>query len=32
MIVMIVASLLTAPPSAAIRLFISRDVHDCPEE
>lgn len=31
MIVMIVTSLLTAPPSAAIRLFISRDVHDCPE-
>ncbi|HEY5523407.1 MAG TPA: cation acetate symporter [Desulfuromonadaceae bacterium] len=31
MIVMIVASLLTAPPSAAIRLFVSRDVHDCPE-
>lgn len=30
-IVMIVASLLTAPPSAAIRLFVSRDVHDCPE-
>ena len=31
-IVMIVSSLLTAPPSPAIRLFISRDVHDCPEE
>ena len=31
MIVMIVTSLLTAPPSAAIRLFVSRDVHDCPE-
>jgi cation/acetate symporter len=31
MIVMIVTSLLTAPPSAAIRLFLSRDVHDCPE-
>ena len=31
-IVMIVVSLLTAPPSAAIRLFISRDVHDCPED
>jgi cation/acetate symporter len=32
MIVMIVISLLTAPPSAAIRLFVSRNVHDCPEE
>ena len=32
MIVMIIISLLTAPPSAAIRLFVSRDVHDCPEE
>ena len=32
MIVMIVTSLLTAPPSAAIRLFLSRDVHDCHEE
>ena len=31
MIVMIVTSLLTAPPSAAIRLFVSRDVHDCSE-
>ena len=31
MIVMIVTSLLTAPPSDAIRLFVSRDVHDCPE-
>ena len=31
MIVMIATSLLTAPPSAAIRLFVSRDVHDCPE-
>ncbi len=31
MIVMIVTSLLTAPPSAAIRLFVSRDVHNCPE-
>ena len=31
MIVMIVASLLTSPPSTAIRLFISRNVHDCPE-
>ena len=30
--VMFVASLLTAPPSAAIRLFVSRDVHNCPEE
>lgn len=28
MIVMIVTSLLTAPPSAAIRLFVSREVHD----
>ncbi|MBV5339022.1 MAG: cation acetate symporter [Deltaproteobacteria bacterium] len=32
MIVIIVISLLTAPPSAAIRLFISRNVHDCAEE
>ncbi|MDD2271275.1 MAG: cation acetate symporter [Desulfuromonadaceae bacterium] len=32
MIVMIVTSLLTTPPSAAIRLFVSRDVHDCHEE
>ena len=31
MIVMIIASLLTAPPSAAIRLFVRRDVHDCTE-
>jgi cation/acetate symporter len=31
MIVMIVISLLTAPPSAAIRHFVSQDVHDCPE-
>jgi cation/acetate symporter len=31
MIIMIVTSLLTAPPSAAIRLFVSRDVHDSPE-
>lgn len=31
MIVMIAISLLTAPPSAAIRLFVSRDVHDCPD-
>ncbi|NTV50282.1 MAG: cation acetate symporter [Geobacteraceae bacterium] len=30
MAVMIVTSLLTAPPSAAIRLFISRNVHDSP--
>jgi len=30
-IVMICASLLTVPPSAAIRLFIRRDVHDCPD-
>lgn len=30
-IVMVCTSLLTAPPSAAIRLFISREVHDCPE-
>jgi len=29
MIVMIVISLLTAPPSTAIRLFVSRNVHDC---
>lgn len=32
MIVMIVTSLLTAPPSVSIRRFINRDVHDCPEE
>ncbi|OGU15365.1 MAG: cation acetate symporter [Geobacteraceae bacterium GWC2_53_11] len=32
MIIMIVISLLTAPPSPGIRHFISRDVHDCPEE
>lgn len=31
LIVMIAVSLLTAPPSAAIRLFVSRDVHDSPE-
>ena len=31
LIVMIGTSLLTAPPSAAIRLFVSRDVHDCPD-
>lgn len=31
-IVMIVTSLLTSPPSAAVRLFLSRDVHDCPED
>ncbi|MDD2851609.1 MAG: cation acetate symporter [Desulfuromonadaceae bacterium] len=29
MIVMIITSLLTAPPSAAIRLFLCRNVHDC---
>ncbi|MDD2367519.1 MAG: cation acetate symporter [Desulfuromonadaceae bacterium] len=27
--VMVVSSLLTAPPSEAIRLFVSRDVHEC---
>ncbi|MDD2540229.1 MAG: cation acetate symporter [Desulfuromonadaceae bacterium] len=32
MIVMIVISLLTTPPSAGIRLFVSRNVHDCPEK
>jgi cation/acetate symporter len=32
LIVMIVISMLTAPPSAAIRIFVSRNVHDCPEE
>lgn len=32
MIIMIITSLLTAPPSAAIRLFVSRNVHDCAEE
>lgn len=31
MIIMVVTSLLTAPPSEAIRLFVSRDVHDSPE-
>ncbi len=31
MFVMIAVSLLTAPPSDAIRLFVSRNVHDCPE-
>jgi cation/acetate symporter len=30
-LVMVCASLLTAPPSAAIRHFISSKVHDCPE-
>ncbi|MDD2581390.1 MAG: cation acetate symporter [Desulfuromonadaceae bacterium] len=32
MAVMIVISLLTSPPSAAIRLFVCRDVHNCHEE
>jgi cation/acetate symporter len=32
MTIMIITSLLTAPPSPAIRRFISRDVHDCTEE
>jgi cation/acetate symporter len=31
MIVMIVTSLFSAPPSPAIRLFLSRDLHNCPE-
>lgn len=31
MIVMVITSLFTAPPSAAIRLFVSRNVHDTPE-
>ena len=31
MIVMIATSLLTAPPSTAIRHFVSHDVHECPE-
>ena len=31
MIIMVIASLLTPPPSSAIRHFISHDVHDCPE-
>jgi len=30
MAVMIVTSMFTAPPSGTIRLFISRNVHDCP--
>ena len=29
---MVVVSLLTAPPSASIRSFLSHDVHDCTEE
>ena len=32
MTIMIVTSLFTAAPSAAIRLFVSHDVHDCPED
>jgi cation/acetate symporter len=31
MSIMIVVSLLTKPPSSAIRLFLSRNVHDCKE-
>ncbi len=31
MIIMIVTSLLTVPPSAAIRLLVSREVHNIPE-
>jgi cation/acetate symporter len=31
LIVMIVVSRLTAPPSEEIRLFLARDVHDCPK-
>lgn len=31
MAVMIVVSLLTAPPSETIRTFVNRDVHDCKE-
>lgn len=30
--VMIIVSLLTAPPSSEISSFLSRSVHDCPEE
>ncbi len=30
--VMIAVSLVTTPPSKRIRSFLSRDVHDCPEE
>lgn len=32
MTVMIVVSLITAPPSAEIRRFVSSKVHDCPED
>jgi cation/acetate symporter len=32
MIIMIAVSLMTSPPSETIRRFVSRDVHDCPEE
>ncbi|MEI6208185.1 MAG: cation acetate symporter [Desulfuromonadales bacterium] len=31
MIVMVVVSKLTAPPSEEMRRFLARDVHDCPE-
>lgn len=30
--IMVVVSLLTAPPSESIRRFLARDVHDCTEE
>ncbi len=32
MLVMVAASSLSAPPSEAVRLFLTRQVHDCPEE
>jgi cation/acetate symporter len=32
MVVMIAVSLMTAPPSSAIRLFLSRNVHECPDD
>jgi cation/acetate symporter len=31
-IIMVVVSLLTAPPSERIRLFLAHDVHDCKED
>jgi len=32
LLIMMAVSLLTAPPSESIRLFLARDVHDCTEE
>jgi cation/acetate symporter len=31
-VIMVVVSLLTAPPSGSIQNFLAHDVHDCPEE